>query len=122
MKKLKELVEELKRITNLSQPNIKFKDQMDVIEALEVELNREVYYPSKSEIVDKSLNEVLNELKQEEIEKNDPLIQKMDESADHTEENERALAKINEINAQQFAKQRGRKKKEVPPHDGDAQL
>lgn len=151
MNKLKELVEELKRITNLSQPNIKYKDQMDVIEALEAELeylslplnkiptkencpntwenimskNTWENIMSKSDIVDQSLNEVIKELQQEEIEQNDPLVQKFEESQLTEEEKEqldklefeRALAKRNEQAAieNEKSRQRGRKKKEQQP-------
>lgn len=122
MDKLKELVEELKRITNLSQPNIKYKEQMDVIEALEAELNNHPVPLTKSEIVDQSLNEVIKELQQEEVEQNDPLVQKLEEPQLTEEEKEqldklefeRALEKRKEQAAieNEKSKQRGRKKKE----------
>lgn len=122
MDKLKELVEELKRITNLSQPNIKYKEQMDVIEALEAELNNHPVPLTKSEIVDQSLNEVLEVEKWNEIELNDPLIQKLEEPQLTEEEKEqldklefeRALEKRKEQAAieNEKSKQRGRKKKE----------
>ena len=142
MNKLKELIEELKRITNLSQPNIKYKEQMDVIEAMEAELeylslplnkiptkencpNTWENIMSKSDIVDQSLNEVIKELQQEEIEQNDPLVQKFEEPQLTEEEKEqldklefeRALAKRNEQAAieNEKSRQRGRKKKEQQP-------
>lgn len=117
MNKLKEILAELKQITINSQPNIKFKEQMDCIEAIEAELNNYlVPPPTKSDIVDKALNEVIEEMKQDEIEQNDPLVEKLEESnhveekPDYSEENAIALAKIEEMKREQ--KQRGRKKKD----------
>lgn len=38
MSKIEELLADLKSVTERSQPNIKFREQMDLIEALEAEL------------------------------------------------------------------------------------
>lgn len=43
MNKINELLSDLKSVTERSQPNIKFREQMDLIEAIEIEIQSMEY-------------------------------------------------------------------------------